>query len=403
MNSADDIERSIEKHRLTTSPATDERILADASAALAQAQARASDAGRANVWRMIMRSHWTKLGAAAAAVVAVAALFPIVFDGSAAPAYALEQTIEANRGVRAIHVEFEPAGSGLGELWAQFDEYGELLRLRMDFPNTPFDGPKTVAWQDDKGEIWFKRKKSAVVVREKDMLRRFRSDERVMLFNPRLLVERLYEARAQGKAGIETTEPAAGGEPITLTVTSGEGGKYREVYKVDPETKLLQEFAKYRLKADRHDLTLRLKYLAYNDAVDPNAFTLVIPDDVMRVDQTVEDVGLARGDLSREQIAVSVARQLFEALIAKDYPRAGKVAGGFSGAWIRQKFDSTHFVRIVSIGQPTPAPPETGALRVPCEIELETGGAREVKKYTLSIRPIYGRPGRWAISGGDLF
>ena len=404
MNSADDIDQSIKKLRFTTSPAADERILADASAALAQARKTSLDASRSSVWRIIMKSHWTKLGAAAAVIVAAAVLFPIALDETAAPAYAIEQTVEATRAVRSIQVKFEPAGGGVGEIWAQFDDGGELIRLRMDFPNTPGDGPKVVTWQDDKAKVWFKRKKGACIVHEKNILRQIPPGDRQMYFNPKAIVEKLLEAHAQGKGRIEVNESTSAGEPITLTVTKGRQDELRLVFQVDPKTKLLRQIEKHERKGDTYVFRSRVKYVAYNASVDPNAFVLDIPDDVPCVDQTDPEIGLAKGDLTSKQVAVKVTREFFEALIAKDYVKAGKLLGGPSAGWMKKTFGESTYVRVVSVGEPARPPKSKGLkLMVTCEVEVERGGVKKVEKYSVYSRPVYNLPGRWAISGGDLY
>ncbi len=404
MSSADDIDRSIKKLRFTTRAATDERILADASAALAEARRTSLEARQSSVWRIIMKSHWTKLGAAAAVIVAAAVLFPIALDETAAPAYAIEQTIEANRAVRAIQVSFEPAGGGVGEMWAQFDDGGGLIRLRMDFPNTPGDGPKVVIWEDDKAKVWFKRKKTACIVHERNTLRQMPPGDRQAFFNPKAAGEELLEARAREDTCIETTEPSAPGDPITLTVTKGGQDEVRLVFQVDPETKLLRQIEKHERKGDTYVFRSRVKYVAYNASVDPNAFVLDIPDDVLCVDQTDPEIGLAKGDLTSKQIAAKVAREFFVALIAKDYLKAGRLLGGPSAGWMKKTFGGVTYVRVVSVGEAARPPKSKGLkLMVTCEVELERDGVKKVEKYDVYVRPTYSLPGRWAISGGDFY
>ena len=101
------------------------------------------------------------------------------------------------------------------------------------------------------------------------------------------------------------------------------------------------------------------------------------------------------------RVAVEVARQFFEALIAEDYAKAGKILQGLPAAQMEKWFGHINFIRIVSIGQPTPHPdPRTKFLCVPCEVETEAEGKKVIKKLTLNIRALYGQPDRWAIGGG---
>ena len=336
---------------------------------------------------MIMKSPITKLAAAAVIIVAVV-LSINVFDKSIGTAYAIEQTIEANRGLRFIHLKYEPAGTGVEEIWAQFDDNGKLLHLRMNFPNT-MDGPKDVVWQEGKAEVWFKAKKAIAVLREKNILAQLKMSYKS--FDPKLIGEQLYHVQADEKKQIEIQEPRSKDESITITWTRN---GFRMVYKVDPETKLLQQFEKYELKDGEYKFLGRTKYLDYNQPVDPEIFVLNPPAEVVRVDQTTQEVGMAKGELSEEEIAVEMARQFLEALIDQDYTKAGKLIANVPAEWVKQQpFGKTKYIRIVSIGKPVPYT-NTGSLRVPCKVEIEKDGKITVQSIAPCIREVYGQPER---------
>ena len=336
---------------------------------------------------MIMKSPITKLAAAAVIIVAVV-LSINVFDKSIGTAYAIEQTIEANRGLRFIHLKYEPAGTGVEEIWAQFDDNGKLLRLRMNFPNT-MDGPKDVVWQEGKAEVWFKAKKAIAVLREKNILAQLKMSYKS--FDPKLIGEQLYHAQADEKKQIEIQEPRSKDESITITLTRN---GFRTVYKVDPETKLLQQFEKYELKDGEYKFLGRTKYLDYNQPVNPEIFVLNPPAEVVRADQTTQEVGMAKGELSEEEIAVEMARQFLEALIDQDYAKAGKLIANVPAEWVKQQpFGKTKYIRIVSIGKPVPYR-NTGSLRVPCKVEIEKDGKITVQSIAPCIREVYGQPER---------
>ena len=173
------------------------------------------------------------------------------------------------------------------------------------------------------------------------------------------------------------------------------------VFKVDSETKLLQQLEKYRLKDGDYKLSGRIRYSDYNQPV-PDIFVLNPPPDVIRVDQTTQEVGLAQDDFSDEEVVVEVARQFFEALIAEDYNKAGKLLQGIPGERIQQMLSDKKFLRIISIGSVAPHPnPRTQGLVVPCVVEIEKDGTiSEWKLDQLGIREVYKQPGRWSIFGG---
>jgi len=351
------------------------------------------------IWRNIMKSRTPKLAAAAVILIAVA-ISVTILDKSVTPAYAIEQTIEANRGLWFIHLKCEPSTHGhVDEIWAQFDDNRQLTNLRMNFLNTE-DGPKDVVWHEGKAEIWFKAKKGIAVVREKDILARLKMSYKS--FDPKRIVEELYQAQDSENVQIMIQESSAEGEPITITMTKEGSPDVRTVFKVDPETKLLQQSESYKLEDGEYKFLGRIRYLDYNNPADSEIFVLKPPADVFRADQTTQEVGLAQGALSGEEIAVEVARQFFEALIAEDYAKAGKLLEGMPGEKMKQMFGSIKVVRVGSIGPVAPHPnPGTKGLIVPCTVEIERDGTiSEWKLDRLGVRQVYNQPGRWTIFGG---
>lgn len=340
---------------------------------------------------------WKPAFAAGALAILVIVLAVTGVFRSATTAYALEQTIEANQGVRYIHLKCESTSDGLGEAWAEFDENGELLRLRYNFPSTE-DGPKEVVWHGGKAEAWLKGKNVAIVVGEKNILTKVPAD----FFDPKLIVEGLYQKQASGEVRIETQGPSSGEAPIILTVIWNELPEKREVYQVDPETKLVRQVETYRLKDGQYEFLSRIKYLDYNQPINPEVFVLDIPADAMRIDQTTQEIGLARGDLTAEEISVKVVREFIEALIAKDYEAAGRLYEGVPATKMEEIFGGGSFLQIVSISEPTKdrLPGEIG-FRVPCKIEIEKDGVISVwEPYGPFVRPVYGQPDRWGLFGG---
>jgi len=336
----------------------------------------------------IMKSRITKLAAAAVIIVAVV-LSISVFDKSIGTAYAIEQTIEANRGLWFIHLKCEPSTHGhVDEIWAQFDDNRQLTNLRMNFLDT-VDGPKDVVWKEGKAEVWFKANKGIAVLKEKNILAQLKMSYKS--FDPKLIGEQLYYVQADEKKQIEIQESRSKDESITITWTRN---GFRTVYKVDPETKLLQQFEKYELKDGEYKFLGRTRYLDYNQPFDPEIFVLNPPAEVMRADQTTQEVGMAKGDLSEEEIAVEMTRQFLEALIDQDYTKVGKLIANIPAEWVKQQpFGKTKYIRIVSIGKPVPYT-KTGSLRVPCKVEIEKDGKITVQSIAPCIRQVYGQPER---------
>ena len=150
-----------------------------------------------NVWRIIMKTKITKF--AAAAMVVMAVVLSITFlDKSVAPAYALEQTLEANRSLRYLHFKMFNAShdKDAKEAWVEFDENGDVKNLRVNFPKW-ISGGQRMVWKQGKTQVWDRRKNTFD----------FFEDEiytaKVLMFaqrqNPREAVEYLYQLQAEGK------------------------------------------------------------------------------------------------------------------------------------------------------------------------------------------------------------
>ena len=337
---------------------------------------------------------WWRPVTAAAAAALVAFLLLGVFLNPAGPGYALEQTIKANRGVRSIHI-VNDLGGEMTEAWAEFDGAGNPIHLRMDFPVTA-DGPKVVLWEKELAEVWFKKKNSVVVVREPDLLASFPKN----FFDPKLIVEDLYEKQAAGEIRIEVEEPSVEGEPILLRVTQADDPNSEKIFHVDPETNLLQRMIVSATATGEAKSLGSVRYLEYNRPIDPKVFEPEIPADAMRVDQATQEIGLDQGDLSDEQIAIEVVREFFGALIAKDYAKAGRLMEGTPASKMEEFFGKMNFIRIVSIGEPSPHS-QTRSLRVPCKVEVEANGAKSVfEPHGPFVRQVHNQPGRWSIIGG---
>ena len=355
----------------------------------------------------IMKSQITKL--AAAAVIIIGVLVSInLWNKSIPTAYALTHTIEANHTVRYLHIkDFKVGEDEPKKFWLEFEANGEVRNVRMDFPEwaSGGDGPKVVVWKENKAQVWFKRKNGLLTVRDKSVAESML--KLVEELDPRLAVERLHEREVQGKVKIEITEPSDKSEPIVVTVTylpeSSTPGR-RGVLFVDQATKLVTAIELYRLKEGEYEYHSLIEFYDYNQTIDAKMFTLndEVPADVMRVDQTTQEVGLAQGNLSDEEVAVEVARQFFEAMIAADYTRAGKLLEGIPADTMQQMFGHIKFLRIISIGPAGPHPnPGTRGLVVPSTVEIEKDGQiSEWKLKRFGVRQVFNQPGRWTIFGG---
>ena len=357
-----------------------------------------------NTWdRPRARRRWLlRLGVAAAVLIAIglaALLGNNPKSGNAA--WALEQTIKAYQSVRFIHMKFEPVAYGsCGEMWAQFDEQGNLVSMRTEFPDTE-DGPKVVVWHEDKAEVWFKKKGTVGIVQEPEMLKRLKMS--IDDFDPRLMVENVFAKEAQGEAEIKVEDGKSTNGMLRLLVSYTDLPGKREIYDVDPATRLVTRIEKYRINNGNEELLGRAFFLDYNNPEIAAVFKIEAPEEVVRVDQTAKDVGMVKGNLSDSEMAVKVTRTFFEALIADDYDQGGLIYGGLPGAALKKMLDKKQikFLRIVSMDDPRPHPiPGTQGIQVPCRIEMEVNGIKTIEEFKIGVRAVHNRPDRWNIFGG---
>ena len=349
---------------------------------------------------------------AAAAVVTVAVVLSIgLWDKSIPAAYALEQTLEANHSVRYLVIrDFQEGREEAKEFWLEFDESGQVKNLRADMPawESPGDGPRVIVWQQGKAKAWYKDKKTLLTIKDDRFANKMLG--LVMLVDPRLAVQRFLELENYGLAKVQIDEPADETEPITVTSTNSAQVKDsgyevdRTVLFIDRTTKLVTRIEHYRQAPDStYELLGWTELYGYNQPIARGLFSLEdVPADVVRIDQTTQQIGLEQGDLSDEEIAVQVVREFYEAVIAKDYAKAGRLLEGAPAATMEELFKDLEIVRIVSIGQPKPHPtPGVGGFMVPCQLEIEKNGVKSIyTPYGPGVRPVYNQPHRWDIHGG---
>ncbi|UCC99015.1 MAG: tetratricopeptide repeat protein [Phycisphaerales bacterium] len=155
MRPAEEIKKLIENLSDTTSPRMDRRVREDMLHALAESEATPTLAW-SNIRRQIMKNPITKLAAAAVIITAVG-LSIAVIDKVTSPAYALEQTVEALRNVRFLHViGRDDQGRIKDERWIEIGMDGFQVRYRQDSPPNPFaieDGESTAVYRHNKQAV----------------------------------------------------------------------------------------------------------------------------------------------------------------------------------------------------------------------------------------------------------
>jgi hypothetical protein len=346
--------------------------------------------------RTMILAHKRLSLAAAAAVTALAAslILYISLFSFLTPAYALEQTIEANSHITSYHVKIAPPSSamGVGEAWVELAPGGAPLRGRMDIFGGD-RGDRVGIVSRNRGEFWWKAKNTRVVSDNKWVIEKALEQCTKMraLFDPKLAFEQLRADEEAGKVQVAMQRPARDGEPITLTVTSKGDPNRRFVYEVDPGTKLVERVFEYRGRGEQWKQALEIDVLDYNKEIDPKVFQPDLPSDITTIDPSKMDFsrfGLAEGDLTDREIAAKVAGELFEALVGGTYQRLGQLNDVRSATW-----RTTTVVR--GPGRETETSTGIGMFLTPSRERAEktTGGRTEIeladgqKDYSVSLVP----------------
>jgi hypothetical protein len=112
-----------------------------------------------------------------------------------------------------------------------------------------------------------------------------------------------------------------------------------------------------------------------------------------------EEIGLARGGLTDNEIAVKVVREFLEALVVKDYAKAAQMLGVESVADVERGWNKINYTQIISIGEPNSSN-ATNSICVPYTVEIEENG--EVKQIDrhFFVNQHSSYYGRWIIVGG---
>jgi hypothetical protein len=353
---------------------------------------------RFSSWRLIVNKTWKPLSGTAALIVLYFG-WAFFSSDSMPKAYAIEQTLKAHKGVQSIHLKREPPVSeSIVELWAEF-RGGQVMRMRYDFAET-IDGPKQVLWSEGEAKVWLKKKNAINTIREEYILERLKLPYYAL--DPKLLSEELYRQQGDGKVNIQVMEAVQAGQFTTLTVTNEDQPERMKRFLVDPKTKLIQQIEAHKLRDGEFEFESRWIYLDYNQPIDDAVFQFDTPDEVVTIDWIRQQIGVFQGELSEKDVCKMADRSYFEALISKDYAAAGKIGSGIPAERVQELVGEMTFLHVVSVGEPQPhSMPGVGGYQVPCEVEVELDGKKEImKKPHIAVRESREQPGYWYIHGG---
>ncbi len=349
----------------------------------------------ASFWRTIMKSPIAKL-AAAAVIIAAAVVSITVFNKSMPTAFGIEQVIAASDNIRFLHVkQYRPDQRKPNEFWIKSDEFGRVEKTRYYLPVTE-DGIKLIVWTPQKTEHWAKSKHRFFTYQTSRIEGWMQSI--LEQCQPKLVMEKLLEDQKVGMVDIDIQKPA-------VIVANYKTEPKREIFYVNQRTDLITHVESYRIEGNREVLKLTTRFSDYNVPIDEKMFSLrdVIPKDIIVYDKLNQLIGVSQGDMTDEQTAAETVRQFFQAIVDKDYKKAGLIQCGMLEEYAKEEFGRFNVTAIISVGPPIHQPDwDEHGYRVPCELEtISSGGKKTIWKPSIYVRSEGDEryPDRWVITG----
>lgn len=340
-----------------------------------------------------MRSPRMRLAAVAVVISVVGIGLVGTWHRGGQVAYAFEQTVHAMQDKRSFHIQTYYQQRRHDEFWAEFDKEGRLLRFRQE-EGEGLERTLLTTWADGVKTQYFPPPWGVKLMTRVD-----NSDgglEGLEEFDPEAIVQEVQELVAAGKATMEVETPPRYTRLMTILVTRIDGRPLRKVLVVDPDTKLVVRVDDYWGQGE--DMVHHgIEVLEYNETIDPRLFDPNLPEDTLVMDQVTQEVGMAQGDLSNEELAVKIVREALEAWAQGGYARTGKLCGGAPRRMLTERYGHLRPGRIISIGQPEPIDYTPPRYWVPCEYEVERDGRTEITNQKLGVFGVNGRPGRWYV------
>ena len=401
---AEDIKKLVRNVSIKTDPKVDEAVLNSLFDELDKSKKADSVVSKPGIWRMIMISRITKL--AAVAVIAVAAVLSVnIFIKSTPAAFGIEQVIDAYNNIRFLHVkQFRANQQQPNEFWIKSDEQGRAVKARYYLPETE-DGVKLITWKPEGTELWFKSKGGLALIQTKRIEGWMQSI--LEQCQPKLVMQKLLDDQKAGKAKVDIQKPQERQKPAVIVATYKAEPK-KEIYYIDQGTDLITRIESYSVKDNKEVPRSTTEFCDYNVPIDEKMFSLrdEVPKDVKIADRLNQLTGIPQGEMSDEQAAEETIRQYLQALIDKDYKKAGLICGGVLEEYAKEDFGWCNVNSIISIGPAIPEPDwDEHGFKVPFELEITTKDGRKItcKDYQY-VRPGDDEmhPDRWNITSGGL-
>jgi hypothetical protein len=360
--------------------------------------------------RVIMRSPITKFAVAATIIVAVVisvSVFNKTVPTVIPTAFGIEQVIAASDNIRYLHVKKIWADrKEADEFWIKSDEQGHVEKARYYLPKTE-DGVKLITWTPEGTELWFKSKRWLALIQTKRIEAWM---QRILeQCQPKFVMQQLLKEKKKGKVDIDIQKPTEKQKPALIIARYKNEQKIKKsIYYIDQATDLITRIEHYRNEDDHELLDMTVEFSNYNIPIDEKMFSLKdeVPKDVRIADRLNQICGVPQGDMNDAQAAVETIRQYLQALIDKDYKKAGLICLGMLEEDAKKDFCWCNITSIVSIGPPIAQSKwREHGFKVPFEIEVVNPDGRTITckaRHYVSPGDDEMHPEQWNITSGGL-
>lgn len=319
MNPQDNIEKLLRELTLPGTKAADERILKAALAVYEKSETKKQKAiHQPNIWRIIMKKPITKLATVAAII--LIAVFGITFlDHSVTPAYAIEQTIEALKNTKIVHMLCRDWNGKKFEMWMSLNAEGYpeyCYSYWPDYEVTNISTP-TVSYQ-------YNKKMNRVLISKGNL---YHFDIR---FDK--MFEDIQEAVLKNENNVKVYREAAssGGKNLIVAICEEDAETWKIF--IDPETKLPVGLHCLKGRNRPGDFIRDFDEIRFDEELPAGIFEFEMPEGAVVTDmdqqrQLLDDAnnGISAEGLTKQQAAEEIAREYWQYIIEKDLEKAKKV------------------------------------------------------------------------------
>lgn len=329
-------------------------------------------------------------------------------------AYAFEQTVAAMQGKRSFHIRtYHGSPTKLkDEYWVEFDEHGQVSRLRQ----VEWLGQRVpeveVIWENQiKYQYELDDKRGAPGILLISNKEHHVDEENLQEFDPERIMEQIDNQIEEDELTVAISDSKTRDGHIVVEVTDDDR-RWRRVLLVDSETNLVVRMDMYAPphpddedEEDESHVEGNARYssgievLEYNQPLDPKLFEPNFPKDTIIIDQLSREVGMAQGDLSNEEIASHLMRRTLEAWAADDYDTAGLLFGGAPPEFFMVRASEKPIGDVV-VGKPEwmPLEPNRPRFGFKCRYVAERRGRQSTIHVVYCVTTVAGQPGRWFVT-----